>query len=158
MYKSLMTDLLSIEADLSRAIGLSARHGFEGVDAGSGLLAGPNLDVQAVCALLQQTGVRPGYVGLSPGRVPASAPDWRAALAELPLVAWRAQRLGFRRAVLVVLPFHETLPFDAAFAEHVRRLNGDGRDPGRSRHRAGAGNMCRRRRGGPRTLTHSCMT
>jgi len=124
MYKSLMTDLLSVKADLSRAIELSARHGFGGVDTGSGVLSAPLLDVQAVCDLLEQTGVHPGYVGLSPGRVPVPGPDWQAALAELPLVAQRAQQLGFRRAVLVILPFHETLPFNDAFAEHVRRLNG----------------------------------
>lgn len=123
MYKSLMTDLLSVKADLSRAIELSARHGFEGVDTGSGVLSRPRLDVQAARALLQQTGIRPGYVGLSPGRVPVPEPDWQAALAELPLVARQAQQLGFRRAVLVILPFHETLPFDDAFAEHARRLN-----------------------------------
>lgn len=123
MYKSLMTDLLSVKADLSRAIELAVRHRFGGVDTTSGMLSGPQLDIQAVCALLHRTGVRPGYVGLSPGRAPVPEPDWQAALAELPLVARRAQRLGFHRAVLVVLPFHETLSFDDAFAEHVRRLN-----------------------------------
>lgn len=123
MYKSLMTDLLSIKADLPHAIALSVRHGFPGVDTVSNVLSAPALDVQAVCALLQQTGIRPGYVGLSPGRVPVPESDWQAALAELPLVARRAQQLGFRRAILVVLPFHETLSFDDAFAEHVRRLN-----------------------------------
>jgi sugar phosphate isomerase/epimerase len=123
MYKSLMTDLLSLSADLPRAIDLAARHGFGGVDTGAGALAAPDLNIDMVRDRLQRTGIRPGYVSLAPGRVPVPESDWQTALASLPLVAARAQSLGFRRAALVVLPFHETLPFDDAFAEHVRRLN-----------------------------------
>ena len=123
MFKSLMTDLVSVSADLPRGIALAARHGFGGVDTSAGALAAPDLDREAVRELLAETGIRPGYVGLAPGRVPAGEADWQAAMAQLPTVVARAQALGFRRAALVVLPFHETLAFDDAFAEHVRRLN-----------------------------------
>lgn len=123
MYKSLMTGLLSIKADLPQSVELAARHGFGGVDTDSGSLLAPNLDVRAIQNRMRETGVRPGYVALSPGRVPAAEADLGAALAQLPAVAKRAQSLGFRRAALVLLPFHETLDFDAAFAEHVRHFN-----------------------------------
>jgi sugar phosphate isomerase/epimerase len=123
MYKSLMTELVSVTADISRSIDLAARYGFAGVDTGSGVLAAPDLDIDAVRDRMRETGVRPGYFGLAPGRVPVPQADWAAALAQAPLVARRAQALGFRRAALVLLPFHETLPFDDAFAEHVARLN-----------------------------------
>lgn len=123
MYKSLLPEMLSIKADLVGSIELASRHGFVGVDATSGLLTEPILDVEAVRDLFRAKGIRPGYIGLSPGRVPVPEADWRAALAQLPTVAERAQRLGYRRAALVVLPFHETLSFEEAFREHVRRLN-----------------------------------
>ncbi|MBC7807893.1 MAG: sugar phosphate isomerase/epimerase [Akkermansiaceae bacterium] len=123
MYTSLMTDLLSIKADLPRAIELAARHRFGGVDVGSGALGAPDMDVEAVREQFARAGVRPGYIGMSPGRVPVPESVWQIALAELPLVARRAQQIGYSRAALVVLPFHETLAFEAAFAEHVRRSN-----------------------------------
>ncbi|MES2460164.1 MAG: sugar phosphate isomerase/epimerase family protein [Armatimonadota bacterium] len=123
MYKSLMPELLSLSADLPRAIEMASRYGFDGVDTGSGTLADPSLDIGTVRDLLQQNGVRPGYFGLAPGRVPVPEDDWQTAVAGLPLVARNARALGFTRAALVVLPFHETLTFDDAFSEHVRRLN-----------------------------------
>lgn len=123
MYKSLMPEFLSINASLSRAIELAAHHGFAGVDTSSGHLLAPELELEAVQKQLAETGVRPGYVGLSPGRIPAPDADWQAALASLPEVARRAAVLGYRRAALVVLPFHETLEFEAAFAEMVRTIN-----------------------------------
>lgn len=123
MYKSLLPDMLSVKADLPRTIELAAAHGFAGADAGAGMLAAPRFDVAAVRGSFEQSGIRPGYVMLSPVRVPVPETEWQAALAELPLVARRAQELGYTRSCLVMLPFHETLAFDAAFAEHVRRLN-----------------------------------
>jgi predicted dehydrogenase len=123
MYKSLMPDLLSVPSDLPRAIDLAARYGFAGADTGSGVLAAPDFDLEAVKNRFETTGVRPGYMGLAPGRVPVPDTDWRTALEGLPLVAKRAQALGYTRAALVILPFHETLPFNDAFAEHVTRLN-----------------------------------
>lgn len=123
MYKSLMPELLSLPSDLRRAIDLASRYGFAGVDTGSAVLTAPDFDGGAVRRHLETAGVRPGYVGLAPGHVPVPDADWRTALVGLPLVVKRAQTLGYTRAALVVLPFHETLPFDDAFAEHVARLN-----------------------------------
>jgi len=123
MYKSLFPEFLSIKADWDRAISLAARHGFAGVDTSSAQIAAPDLDVARVRDLMAEAGVRPGYFGLAPGRLPVPDTDFRAALASLPLVAARAEQLGFTRAALVVLPFHETLAFDAAFAEMTARLN-----------------------------------
>ncbi|MBC8101051.1 MAG: hypothetical protein H7Z41_00505 [Cytophagales bacterium] len=42
MYKSLMTDLLCVSADLPRAVALAARHGFSSVDTSSSLPAAPD--------------------------------------------------------------------------------------------------------------------
>ena len=118
-----MPDLLGVKADLFQAIDLAARYGFDAVDTRGALLAAPDLDTAAARYRMERSEIQPGYMSLSPGRVPVPEPDWRAALDELPRAAQNAQRIGYRRAALVVLPFHETLPFDAAFAEHTRHLN-----------------------------------
>ena len=103
MYKSLMPEFLSINASLPRAIELAAHYGFAGVDTSSGHLLAPELELEAVRKQLAETGIRPGYVGLSPGRIPVPDADWQAALVSLPEVARRAMQLGYRRAALVVL-------------------------------------------------------
>lgn len=123
MYASLMPELLSIHADLPRAIALAARHGFGGVDTQANHLTSPELDLDRVAYAMTAHNLRPGYFSLPLGRVPAAEAEWEKALASLPHVAVNAQRLGFERAALVVLPFHETLPFEAAFEEHVRRID-----------------------------------
>ena len=123
MFSSLMPELLSINADLPRAIALAARHGFGGVDTLANHLLAPGLDLDSVADALAEHSLCPGYLSLPPGRVPATDAEWKKALETLPLIATNAQRLGFARAALVVLPFHETLPFEQAFEEHVRRIN-----------------------------------
>lgn len=123
MYKSLFPEFLSINATLPEAIALAQRHGFVGVDTSAGHLLTPELDTATVQAQLRDSGVRPGYFSLAPGRIPTGEAEWQAALANLPEVARRASVLGYRRAALVLLPFHETLPYDAAFAEIVGMVN-----------------------------------
>ena len=123
MYKSLMPEFLSVSASLPRAIALAAQHGFVGVDTSSVHLLAPELDLASVQSQLVESNVRPGYVGLAPGRIPPPDTDWQVALTSLPEVARRAALLGYTRAALVVLPFHDTLEFEAAFAEMVRTIN-----------------------------------
>lgn len=50
--------------------------------------------------------------------------DRTAAMEILPSVARRAREIGYTRAGLVVLPFHETLPTAASFTDYVRRRDG----------------------------------
>jgi sugar phosphate isomerase/epimerase len=87
------------------------------------VLADASLDVAAASAAMEAASICGGYVMLSPIRVPVPDAQWADALAELPLVALRAEALGFRRAVIVVMPFHETLPFEQAMESNVRLIN-----------------------------------
>jgi sugar phosphate isomerase/epimerase len=123
MFPSLLPELVSLQADLPRAIDLAARHGFARVDTTAEHLAAPDLDPARVLDSFASANVRPGYFSLPPGRVPVPDADWNAALSRLPAVAERAWQLGYTRAALVVLPFHETLGYADAFSQHVRRLN-----------------------------------
>ncbi len=122
-YASLLPEMLSINTDLAGAVALAAKYGFDGVDTSAGHLVAPGLDLSVVADALAASGLRAGYFGIPPGRVPATDADWAAALDILPKAAARAQRLGYRRAGLVVMPFHETRVYAEAFAEHVRRIN-----------------------------------
>ena len=118
-----MTDMLSVDADLPRAMTLAARYGFGGVDASAKQLLAPDWNGSRIRDAMGTSHLRPGYIGLPPGRVPVSDADWQLALDSLPLIAERARMVGYQRAALVVLPFHQSLPFAAAFDEHVARLN-----------------------------------
>ena len=127
MYASLMPELLSLHANLPRAIALAARHGFGGVDTQANhltaLLTTPELEPHLIADTMAAHNLRPGYFSFQPGRVPAAEAEWQTALEALPAIAANAQKLGYERAALVVLPFHEMLPYDAAFEEHLRRIN-----------------------------------
>jgi sugar phosphate isomerase/epimerase len=122
-FASLFPEMLSINTDLTGAVSLAARYGFGGVDTSVAHLLASNLDPADVKAAMDESGLRPGYVALQPARLPASDVDWQAALAVLPQAATLAHAIGYRRAAYVMLPFHESLPYDEAFADHVRRIN-----------------------------------
>lgn len=123
MFASLFPDLLSISATISDTIAMAAQHGFGGFDVNGMSLLGDRFDAEEINAAKDRAGLRTGYVGLPPGRLPVDDADWERALAALPTIAERARRIGFTRAGLVILPFHERLPFAEAFDEHVARLN-----------------------------------
>lgn len=124
MYTSLMTDLIGVDADPMRSVALAARHGFEGVDlrirddADAIEAVGPDVIADEMCSLA----VRPGYCSLLPGKIGCDDETWRIAFKQLPYKASLAERLGYTRTTTVILPFHETLDYDAAFAMHVARV------------------------------------
>lgn len=125
MFKSLNAGMLNIQADLAGTITLAKAHGFSGVD----------MDVRAVRQQLPEqpwqslrermllAGVRPGVVGgLLPVRLGVPDQEWAAALAELPELAALARDLGYTRSTIVMLPFHDTLPYADCFRMSVARL------------------------------------
>jgi sugar phosphate isomerase/epimerase len=121
MFKSLNTSMVGIRATCAETLALAQRHGFGGVDL--------NLrDVQKegladLAGRLAAHGLRAGVAGgLLPGRLAVDAAEWDGALATLPSLASQAQAAGFRRTTIVLLPFHETLPFEACLALCVTRL------------------------------------
>ena len=123
MVFSFAPGLLGIQTDLSGALDLAARHGFSGVDSSASQLAALAPDeVDALTQKFAALQLRPGYFGLDP--VVISAPDeaWHAGVASLQNAASNAQKLGYSRAIAVVLPFSETRTFDENFAFHLARL------------------------------------
>jgi sugar phosphate isomerase/epimerase len=124
MYKSFNPGMVGIQANLFEAIELAGQAGFGGVDLGMRAVADVIDSVGAECVLerFAAARVRPGACGILPGRVSVSQDEWSAGLTELPRLCGLAQRLGYTRAGIVALPFHETLGFAENLELHVRRL------------------------------------
>ena len=124
MYKSLLTDMIGIDTSLEGAIALAEKHGFAGVDLGCRQLRALQNDrVQTIKESLTQARLRVGFWQLAPHHLSVDESEWREELTALPALAPTAQSLGCTRAMIVVLPFHETLEFKANLALHVQRVS-----------------------------------
>lgn len=127
MYASVMLDLIRVEAEPEAAIELAAKHGFAGLDLRLNRLdeddAWTPQRTAALAAAMPDAGLRPGYCSVLPNKFTADPEEWAAHRPRLEARCERAATLGYTRACAVVLPFHATLPFDAAMDEHLRRLD-----------------------------------
>ncbi len=123
MYLSFAPGLLGIGADFAQSLEMAARHGFAGLDSSASQLASlSKAEAEALRSRLAELSLRAGYFGLDP--VVISAPDeaWQAGIEGLKRAAPVAQVLGYTRAIAVVLPFSETLPFAENLDFHSARL------------------------------------
>ncbi len=123
MYLSFAPGLLGIKTDFAGALDMAARHGFTGVDGAASQLAA--LSPDEVAQLQQKFAtlkLRPGYFGLDPVVISAPAEAWQKGVEGLKVAAPIAKTLGYTRAIAVVLPFSETLDFEANFDFHLGRL------------------------------------
>lgn len=121
MFKSLNTSMVGIRASSAEALALAQRHGFAGIDLN--LREMSDAGTTDTLRQIRSHGLRPGVAsGLLPGRLAVDEHEWRAALAALPPLAAQAQASGFSRTTIVMLPFHETLPFEACFKLCADRL------------------------------------
>lgn len=118
-----MPDLLTLNLSISETIALAGKHSFGGYDVSAGQLQSPNFCAEPLLEEVLQPGLSRGYLAIPPGKLPATDQDWEAALRFLPVLADRAASLGFQRAGLVILPFHESLRYEDAFEEHRSRIN-----------------------------------
>ena len=121
MFTSLCTSMVGIRATCAETPELARRNGFGGVDLNMREARDAGLaDLRQRLAALK---LRPGVAaGLLPGRLAVPQAEWDAALADLPALAALAQQAGFTRTTIVMLPFHETLAFEACFALCIARL------------------------------------
>jgi sugar phosphate isomerase/epimerase len=120
MYRSLYTPPLGIKTTPLHAIELAKKHDFVGVDLAMGAI--DDHEVDQVKEALNASGLRPGYALVPPGTLSPADEEWEKQTANLPKQLARARELGYSRTGTVLLPFHETLPFEACFELHVKRL------------------------------------
>ncbi len=125
MYKSLMADMIGIDADPLGIIEYARRHGFQGVDLRldkqEANLRG--LGADTFKSALREAGLRVGYCSILPGKISCDEQVWAEGINRLPALSALAQQLGYTRTTTVVLPFDDELPFDAFFKLHVDRIN-----------------------------------
>jgi len=124
MYASLMADLIGIDAPPLGCIALAGRHGFTGIDLRINRQSAQieTAGISTIRDAMHAAQVKPGYCSLLPHNLSVDEDTWNQTMRDLPKLAGFAQALGYTRTSTVILPFHETLPFDAAFALHVARV------------------------------------
>lgn len=119
MFRCLNTAMIHVDATPAATVELASRFGFQGCD----LPVGSVDDTTALRRLMEKKAVRAGSAnGLLAGRIAAQDDDWERTLELLPDRIRTARELGFTRSTVVVLPFHESLLYDACFDLHVSRL------------------------------------
>jgi len=121
MFKSFNASMVGIRAACVEMLDLAQRHHFGGIDLN--IAETRSAGVNNLRALLAERKLRPGVgAGLLPGVLAGAQQDWDKAIAELPAMAAFAQEAGFSRTTIVMMPFHETLAFDACFSLCAERL------------------------------------
>lgn len=125
MYKSLMADMIGIDADPLGIIDYARRYGFQGVDLRLDKQEANlrKLGVDAFKSAMREAGLRVGYCSILPGKISCDQQSWDEGVTRLPALAELAQQLGYARTTTVVLPFDDNQPFDAFFKLHVDRIN-----------------------------------
>ncbi|MEQ9461231.1 MAG: sugar phosphate isomerase/epimerase family protein [Phycisphaeraceae bacterium] len=119
-----MADLIGADADPEQAAVLAARHGFEGLDLRLNRydLWIADYGVERLADRMGELGLRPGYVSLMTRTLSGEEEEWREAMGVLAERAALAQRLGFTRAGVVVLPFNDERDTAANYRRHLLRL------------------------------------
>ena len=124
MYRSLNTAYLGFETDVERAVLMAHEGGFSGVD----LSPWQVLEVVRTGAagrlreLMSDKGILPGCFSLIPRNGSGDQSGWDREIDQLSDLCSSLSAIGFRRALFVVLPFDESLEYDANFERHIRRI------------------------------------
>ncbi|MEK6797063.1 MAG: sugar phosphate isomerase/epimerase family protein [Spirochaetota bacterium] len=119
MFKCLNVGMLDQKASPEGSIALASRFGYGGIDCSLKSV----VDDGAFLTMLDEAKIKRGVCGgLLPGNCSVPDAEWNTAMDALPLLAKRARTLGFTRTTLVILPFHEKLPFDENMKMHIDRV------------------------------------
>jgi sugar phosphate isomerase/epimerase len=123
MFQCLNTGAISLSVSFDEAVKLATQSGFAGVDLPVNELIGiaENRGVQEIQARLQEAGLRSGGWGL-PVDFRSSEDAYQAGLAKLPQYAKLARTLGSTRCSTWILPFSDTLDYEANMDLHAHRL------------------------------------
>ncbi|USN98682.1 MAG: sugar phosphate isomerase/epimerase [Phycisphaeraceae bacterium] len=119
-----MPDLIAIDAGPAQSVKIASRAGFVGLDLRFNRFADEieRLNPEAFADAMAAVGLRCGYCSITPQKIGVDHERWEEELADVPRRAALAATVGYRRATSVVVPFSETLDYDANFAMHVKRI------------------------------------
>ncbi|MBI2193799.1 MAG: sugar phosphate isomerase/epimerase [Planctomycetes bacterium] len=123
MFKSLSPGAIGISASFEEGLKLAAAAGFDALDLPIGYLAdlADQHSIGHVKRLFADAGVRPGGWGL-PVNYRGAGEDFQKGLDGLPRLVRAAAELGSPWCATWILPFSETLDYQANFDFHARRL------------------------------------
>ena len=124
MFRSLNTGFLGFETDVETAVQAAVDGGFQGVDlvAKQTYTLARDDEAAQVRALFAENHIRPGCFALTPGNALADEAEWTRDLDGLPDLCVGMSTAGFRRALMVLLPFHGSLDYDTNFVHHRERI------------------------------------
>ena len=124
MYRSLNIEYLGFETDVERAVLMAHEGGFRGLDLSPRqvLEVARTRRAARLRELMSDKGIHPGCFSLIPRNGSGKDTAWKEDLDRLPELASSVSAMGFRRALFVVLPFDQTLEYDANFQRHRRRI------------------------------------
>ena len=113
---------LGIKADQKRSIELSAKYGFESVEAQAGYLAGLSKgELESLRGDMAKKNVSWGSSGL-PVDFRADRGKFETGLKELPRLAAGLQKARVTRVNTWLRPYHSELTYNQNFKQHTRRL------------------------------------
>ncbi len=121
--------MIGVAADPWETIGAAERYGFSSCDLSINSLGDADAsweqkisEARRLSAAMKEAGISPGSCGgILPGKLSVPEPEWTAAMDELDNRLRAAAALGFDRTTIVMLPFHEDLPYDDCFTLHAER-------------------------------------
>ncbi len=123
MFSSLNTGALQIQASVDEGLALARAAGFDGLDVSMDelLQLADQTSIQDVKDRFAAAGVRPGAWGL-PVAFRGDQEAFEKSLARLPRLAELAEAIGSPWCATWILPFSDTLDFEANMEFHVSRL------------------------------------
>ena len=126
MIRCLNTHMIGVEATPSEAVRYASDYGFGAVDLSIPAVAGADNDAKAterVTAEMREANVVAGAgLNLLPGKVSVEDAEWQDGMKDLDDRLRIAETLGVTRTMIVMLPFHDTMEYNACMDLHVRRL------------------------------------
>jgi sugar phosphate isomerase/epimerase len=121
--------MIGVGAGPMKTVELAENYGFAACDISINAIGGSDAsweqraaEARKLSDAMKAAGIFPGSCGgILPGKLSVPDDEWDAAMEELDTRIRTASALGFDRTTIVMLPFHEELPFDECFALHVKR-------------------------------------
>ena len=126
MIRCLNTNMIGVEATPIEAVRYASDYGFGAVDLSIPAVAGADNDAKAaerLAAEMREADLVAGAgLNLLPGKVSVEDAEWQDGMKGLDDRLRIAEKLGVTRTMIVMLPFHDTMEYNACLDLHVRRL------------------------------------
>lgn len=114
MYRALVPGAIGVKMPFAEAVRLAAKYGFQGIGIGMGEIK--ELGLNEVRRLLREHHLLPALSGV-PVNFRQDEATFERDLADLPAFCQMMADLGCTRLATWLMPWHETMPYEAHFAQ-----------------------------------------